>query len=372
MVHLPQKTDLPNGNSATPPLVERIIAFRPTVQPEPPPTIDDRWLLASNLQKTIRRGALASALGTCVKLLAVNPQYFWRRLMVIAYEDVGYGNITGCHDLLKTFRREALQRDLGPERVAQYFVQELAQSTKSRSLCDALAMLEFSVRRIEREREAGEMSEDQLIGTVVNIELPILNRIAALRHICGYGTFEGGRHKTVSRAKPELMRLVCARQDLTETETTLFFSGQNVAESLNIPIPIISKMARVNGRSEQASIHVLDGESEVLYAAIDRHTRIGNRCFGRLAKEASALREFFTRRPTIDPVPVLGVVAFIVEGAVLDRWLVFDGSDQLREEFNRTFLEHAGVTGGGADELADLFRDHQGQLNRIRAQEIRR
>jgi replication-associated recombination protein RarA len=98
-------------------LIDRISEFQVNTTPDIIPTAFDRWLLASNLQKAIRRGLTDVALGTASKLLIVDARYFWRRLLVIAYEDVGFSNITVCHDLLKTFRREALCRDLGPERV---------------------------------------------------------------------------------------------------------------------------------------------------------------------------------------------------------------------------------------------------------------
>lgn len=362
--------NLPEGKAASPSLIDRITAYEVDIASEHLPPTDDRWVLVSNLQKSIRRGLSETAVGTATKLMAVDPRYFWRRLLVVAYEEVGYGDINRCHDLLKTFRREALQRDLGPVRVAQYFAHELATARKSRSLCDALAMLEFSVKREEYERQAFALTEDQLLATVCDVSLPVLDRVAALRHICGYGTFANGRHKTLSPAHPELMREVCAVQRLTEIETTLFRSGQNVAESLNIPIPIISTMTRTGEQSEQKAEQLFEGESGILYAALDRHTRAGKRGYARLAKDAPTLSRFFAHRPAIDPVMVLGVAMFIIEGAVLDRWLVFDGAENLQQEFNQNFLEYAGIITGDQAEILELARLSQEHLNHIRAGEI--
>jgi hypothetical protein len=49
------------------------------------------------------------------------------------------------------------------------------------------------------------------------------------------------------------------------------------------------------------------------------------------------------------------------------RWLVFDGSDQLRSDFEWTFLEHAGMkTPGEAEELQALVREEMNMLDEIR------
>jgi hypothetical protein len=354
----------------TTPLIERITAYPVCTAPEHEPQTTDRWVLASNLQKSIRRGLVLTAVGTASALLAVDPRYFWRRLLVIAYEDVGYGDISRCHDLLKTFRREALHRDLGPQRVAQFFAQELAAARKSRALCDALAMLDFSVQRNLYERQAFALTADELLAIVCHVTMPVINRMAALRHICGYGLFANGRYQTLNPPDRELMTRVCTAQGLSEVETTLFRSGQNIAESLNTPIPIIGPMTRTGQQTEQTVTQVFEGKHGLLYAALDRHTRIGKRCFARLAKEATPVREFFTQHPTLDPVAVIGAGMFIVEGAALDRWLVFDGSEQLCKDFNHNFLEHAGVHKDEQQVLLELVRSTQEQLNNIRVHEL--
>ena len=82
------------------------------------------------------------------------------------------------------------------------------------------------------------------------------------------------------------------------------------------------------------------------------------------------MREFFTQHPALDPVAVIGVGMFIVEGAALDRWLVFDGAEELCKDFNHNFLEHAGVPTDEQPELLDLVRSTHEQLNHIRAHEL--
>jgi hypothetical protein len=359
------------NNIDTPSLIDRIAAFEWRPESGLEPLTDDRWLLASNLQKAIRRGLVSTALGTATKLLAINPQYFWRRLMVIAYEDIGYGNIAACHELLKTFRREALQRDLGPERVGHYFVHALACATKNRSLCDALAMLVFSIRKDDYERQYKTLALDQLLEAACNAALPVQDRVAAMRCICGYGKFENGRFRTVIKTKPDVMRAVCERSQLSDMERALFLSGQNAAESLNVPIPIISEMTGASALTEACAPQQFHGVGGVLFAAMDRHTRVGNRCLVKFAQEAPALKHYIDSRPTLAVATVLGVAVFIAEGAALDRWLVFEGHEHLRNDFNESFLEYAGVFGSDKDVLLELVTNDLPKLNDIRAREFR-
>lgn len=351
------------------PLAERIASQQFRLHRKHIPATDDRWMLASNLQKSIRRGLVNTAVGTATRLLEVDSRYFWRRLLVIAYEDVGYGDIGLCHTLLKTFRREALHRELGPENVARYFARELARARKNRSLCDAVAGLEFSTRRSDCERPYFRMGDEQLLFAACNAGAPVLYRVAALRHVCGYRQFAQGTYRTLAPARPDLMREVCRRLGLSEVETALFLSGQGVSEGMNITLPLIAQMVRGN-QAEQQAEQALAGKHGILYAALDRHTRVGKRCFARLARECKIVRQFFDRRPALDPVAVLGAGVFVVEGAVLDRQLVFDGADDLQRQFDQNFLEFAGVAPDDQPELLALVIDSLPRLNRLRAEEI--
>lgn len=360
--------DLPD---TAPPLIERITAYRPHIEAKDVPASADKWELASNLQKAIRRGLTETAVGTATKLLSVDERYFWRRLTVIAYEDVGFGDIPLCHDLLKTFRREALHRQIGSEHVGAYFVDALSNARKSRALCDAIAMVEFNVRRGEIEKPFFAMTDKQLVDVICSENESLMERVAALRHICGYRENAHGSYRAITPARQELMREVCRALKLTEMETTLFLSGQSVSESLNIALPLVAQLARGEQREMQAEQIVFEGKNGILYAALDRHTRAGKKCLAKFAQEVKPIANFFQHHPNLNPVAALGVAVFIVEGSQLNRWVVFPQSDILRQTFEQNFLEHAGVIGGSADELLASVRSNLTELNRIRAKHIK-
>jgi hypothetical protein len=61
----------------------------PGVQPLP----CSSWLAKSLLQKSIRRGLVIPAFRAALTLMQHNSRQLWSRLCVIAFEDVGFGDI---------------------------------------------------------------------------------------------------------------------------------------------------------------------------------------------------------------------------------------------------------------------------------------
>lgn len=74
------------------------------------PPRHDRWLLRSALQKAVRRGQTDTALWVGDQLRALEPDYFWSALAVIAVEDIGFGD----PDLI-TFSTAAKSKTVGSQ-----------------------------------------------------------------------------------------------------------------------------------------------------------------------------------------------------------------------------------------------------------------
>ncbi len=63
-------------------------------EPAPPvPLAVDRYIALSALQKAIRRGHEDLALRAAMNLMIGGPHAIWRRLGIIAFEDIGVANI---------------------------------------------------------------------------------------------------------------------------------------------------------------------------------------------------------------------------------------------------------------------------------------
>jgi len=106
------------------------------LEPEPASPIvgADVWLLASLLQKAIRRGDVAMARRAAHHLLKVDPQRLWRRLMTVALEDIGIASTEIAAELVAIAALPVARRLVGSNEVAiDIAVQRTCAAVKDRS-----------------------------------------------------------------------------------------------------------------------------------------------------------------------------------------------------------------------------------------------
>ncbi len=140
--------------------------FRP-VAPAPPldavePLPCDRWLAASALQKAIRRGDALTAGRAVRTLYRYEPRSAWRRLLVIAYEDIGIGALDAVvTTTVRGANAKARREAGGDEASALATSQMLAAAPKDRSptscspLCCITQPLRARDRGSDRSRSIG-------------------------------------------------------------------------------------------------------------------------------------------------------------------------------------------------------------------------
>jgi hypothetical protein len=112
-------------------------------EPTASPTeyLRDTWLATSALQKAIRRGDLGTALQASSFLAEVQPDRLWRRLVVIALEDIGIADLNLVTMVLWASGKRAWRRDHGgEEKVASYVVSQLCAASKCRDGSDVLVI----------------------------------------------------------------------------------------------------------------------------------------------------------------------------------------------------------------------------------------
>lgn len=112
---------------------------------------EDKWLLVSCLQKSIRKGFKELALNYADKLYEIERGYLLYRLSIIAIEDVGLGNIDLIHDFLSTEIRKANIEERGGKDYVMKVVEYLASSVKDRSACDLTSLASFYQNETENQ-----------------------------------------------------------------------------------------------------------------------------------------------------------------------------------------------------------------------------
>jgi hypothetical protein len=99
-------------------LLNRITVLPPDLPPPPPYPHADQYVLASLIQKAVRRGSMDIARRAGRQLLAVDPGRLWRRLRVIAVEDIGLGDPAAMIDMVAITSSATLRRRLGSNTAA--------------------------------------------------------------------------------------------------------------------------------------------------------------------------------------------------------------------------------------------------------------
>ena len=105
---------------------------------------NSKWKVSSALQKSIRRGLPERASHYAQALInGGQSDYFWRRIPVIALEDVGPGDLSLCAITLALSRFSALRKPYNEAVLADYLVTEMAKAVKSRSYTDLMCSWTF-------------------------------------------------------------------------------------------------------------------------------------------------------------------------------------------------------------------------------------
>src|ERR1700730_15372219 len=85
----------------------------------------DRWIASSLLQKSIRRGDSELAYRAALRFQELDRSGIWRRLIIIAFEDVGAGDIGALLDTVFAITSSECRRACGDAPVLKFIVPRL-------------------------------------------------------------------------------------------------------------------------------------------------------------------------------------------------------------------------------------------------------
>ncbi|QBK30144.1 hypothetical protein [Roseitalea porphyridii] len=159
-------------------------ALAGTTGAAPPRPLNRRvspWLAASLLQKSIRRGQTQWAMAAADHMLRIDPDRLWRRLLIIAFEDVGIANLQLIAQATAAtqFRRTYEQRGMAATAV-HFMAKELAASPKCRASDDSYTTIEGSSEISRFMQERFDWPLPDLMACVMDSQIPIEERTSAL------------------------------------------------------------------------------------------------------------------------------------------------------------------------------------------------
>jgi hypothetical protein len=330
------------------------------------PIAADPGVVSSLLQKSIRRGESKIAQRAALTFLSLKGAAIWRRLMVIAFEDVGVGSTDAVTAVVAASSDAALRKACGGnERVAVFLAGVLAQAPKDRSADHLAGAKDHPDLRGFTETMAkspGDGTSSALRDG--SLDLPKRAIAAILTASRGNGA---SSNRGATRVLDVYRKLGVPGDLVVATE----IAALRTRELITLMVPLIWLAVR---KSKEASVRdseipplVMAGDFP-LYA-LDEHTRFGREAIGRFARENHEVRACLERFvPANQMRRAAYVAAFYVDAAPVARRFVWDQADDL-EVFGRgRDLMRFDVAKEGITPLVDVMRANLEHLNALRAE----
>jgi hypothetical protein len=332
------------------------------------PIAADPWVVSSLLQKSIRRGETEIAQRAVFTFFHLKGAAVWRRLMVIAFEDIGIGSVDALTRTVAAAGDSAWRKSHGGDlRLAVYLAGLLAGAPKDRSadyLCDARdhpTLADFW-------RAMENASLESRLSHVQEQALGLPQRAVAALSALGIGS-----RGDISRGTGGLKALLTSFHELEVPEELVAATGIAAArtrEPITAMVPLIWLAARQSENQVcDCAVPPLVKAADVPLYALDKHTRLGREAIWRFARENDSVRACLARFvPAGRRRSACYMAAFYVDAAPVARRLMWDQSEALETFGIERDLLHASVPAEAIQPFLKVMRANVAHLNELRAQ----
>lgn len=331
----------------------------------------EKWLLASQLQKAIRRGKVAVASATASALCRIDPAYVLRRLPVIAYEDIGVANAP-LIALVKHTTGRLLASPLGnTSELAGGLASLLASSPKSRTACDILSFVAASDTSAFITRELSGFRAEELAALAKDGNALLIERAIAFRLLIA-GRVVGSKAREERLAA---LSLVSTTMKVPDDVLRAAVAG-HATHDLNCYLPLAYESVFLGGsygiRRPAPSKIRTECFGPVLQCALDMYTRVGQSAYRSLIGDAPELRDLLQLHlRSSNRVKAVGMLLFHAEGSILDRAVVSAASAALLEDVEQMEARQCGfATDAGARAVRRWLRRNSDKLAAARRQAL--
>lgn len=347
------------------------------LQDDHPPALDQttlphsRYVLVSALQKSIRRGLETVALNCAVNLLQHEPDKFWRRLAVIAFEDVGIGDIdTVAFVVSATGAKRWRDAHGGDLPIASYLVRRLCRAIKDRSTDDLYVTAELHPDLHSLRLDLTFKPQGVLHNTIAKSR-SLKHKALAAWYAAGTSRF---RSDELRERRGDLQALFNFYGELGLSPFTVEVCRAGVSKSgvvLPVFFPLLMLAHRSSKQGETADIlsvsPIVDG---IPLCALDMFTREGHRAIAELIKQSSPLQTLLSDlAPKRSWQKVTRLLLFRAESSLVNRRLSWKSGTELRAHAD--YLDPH-ISPEAAPEALEAIRTHIPMLNEIRASVLRK
>lgn len=288
-------------------------------------SLPDQWIALSLLQKAIRRGDTAQALRAANFLHSFDYRTLWRRLVVIAWEDIGVGNPDLCFTVTAAAGSKRWREAYGGDWFyAAYLTIAMSQSIKDRSTDDLMEVAQYDIRFADERNSFCDLDFNRLLEIVHDGDEMLPRCIIAAWYCAGtdrYG-FEGLR-----RYKGDVDRYFHSLSDELCLDHVAELCRLGVSRSRTVLPIFVTTFWRYYASSdflsfvadEEISEHMLRGIPRYVF---DGFTRAGKRYLKSIPRRHNELSSFLAQ---ISPPPERDAIVrnmyFRIESSLCDKRL---------------------------------------------------
>lgn len=349
----------------TDPLLQKILQSGPDdagIEPFP----IDAWLAASALQKAIRRGDRDVAERAALTLYRLRGSATWRRLIVIACEDIGIASPDVVAATVEAACDPALRRRLGDVRLLLSLVRELVAAPKDRS-ADLLAGYVHHHPRLERARATMcNISLSRRIAIASDPSAIIYQRAIAAWSASG---IEWNRERRVGQGDlPALLSTFGGLGVPSEWLHVVQLAARRTREPLTVMLPLLwLDLSRARGWIIRCPLPATRKIAGLPLYALDKHTRLGRAALNQFARENTQVRRVLERYvPKRNALSAVQWGAFYTDAASLRERLLWARGQEIERIGIEADLLHAGIPPEGIGAIRDVIAGNLVHLNALR------
>ncbi len=326
----------------------------------------DRWVLASALQKAIRRGEVDTALRAATGFWQADRLRFWKRLHVIALEDIGIANPELLVTLLTATNASHWRRRVGDIDVALHLVKQLCLSAKCRLADETYILAETSPEYAAARTTLAQASGAALTDAVLDDARPLAERMLALWYIAGTKRFHSDhlpmREGEIADAI-EVLRMLDAPAELTESCIAVIMRAPWPLAMFN-PLFYAAIQPHKNAHSiTTQTIPPSPSMDGIPFYALDMFTRVGLASYRQLRNSVSELRGYSPKQ--------IGLAMFYREGWLCDQLLQSESLAPFRKQGEFADIESAGMCVPSYLALQATLDEHEHTLQAIRKERLK-
>ncbi|WP_112663432.1 hypothetical protein [Microvirga flavescens] len=249
----------------------------------------DPWIAASALQKAIRRSDTVTAQRAALTCLEAGRDV-WRRLIVIAFEDIGVGSEEAVAEVTEVVAELKVEkRSKHDIALLFHLVRRLAEAPKDRS-ADYLICAAMHHPPLAQMRDiCGSATQSERFSIVKGANHSLSERAVAAWYASGLGCrFNPSREREQARALAEFYRDADISPRLVEATE---MACRLTREPIVALVPLIQMEVRKDlTRIIESPTPAYATFNGIPSYAMDKHTRSGRKAVQRLIWESPALR----------------------------------------------------------------------------------